>query len=83
MRITVDLPDELLTQARRRAADEGRSLTALLVDGLHLRLARRVPSVSVRGQLPVSRNRGGMQPWIDPGSNASPLDAADDDSAAA
>ncbi len=83
MRTTVDLPDELLTQARSRAADEGTTLTALLADGLRLRLARRVPSASDRRPLPVSRNSGGMQPWIDPGSNASLLDAADDDSAAA
>jgi len=83
MRTTVDLPDELLTQARSRAADEGTTLTALLADGLRLRLARRVPPASARRPLPTSRNRGGMQPWIDPGSNASLLDAADDDSAAA
>jgi len=83
MRTTVDLPDELLTQARSRAADEGTTLTALLADGLRLRLARRVPSASDRRPLPVSRNSGGTQPWIDPGSNASLLDAADDDSAAA
>jgi len=83
MRTTVDLPDELLTQARSRAADEGTTLTALLADGLRLRLARRVPSASARRALPTSPNRGGMQPWIDPGSNASLLDAADDGSAAA
>ena len=83
MRTTVDLPDELLTQARSRAADEGTTLTALLADGLRLRLARRVPAASDRRPLPTSRNRGGMQPWIDHGSNASLLDAADDDSAPA
>jgi hypothetical protein len=82
MRTTVDLPDALLTQARRRAAEEGTTLTALLADGLRLRLARRAPPASARRPLPVSRNRGGMQPWIDPGSNASLRDAADDDSAA-
>jgi hypothetical protein len=69
--------------AAARAVDEGTTLTALLADGLRLRLARRVPPASARRPLPTSRNRGGMQPWIDPGSNASLLDAADDDSAAA
>jgi len=83
MRTTVDLPDELLAQARRRAADDGTTLTALLADGLRLRLARQAPPLSARRPLPVSRNRGGVQSWIDPGSNASLLDAADDDSAAA
>ena len=38
MRTTVDLPDELLIGARRRAAEEGTTLTALLADGLRLRL---------------------------------------------
>lgn len=82
MRTTVDLPDELLTQARSRAVDEGTTLTALLADGLRLRLARRVPPASERRPLPVSRNSGGMQPWVDPASNASLLDAADDHVAA-
>jgi hypothetical protein len=82
MRTTVDLPDDLLTQARRRAADEGTTLTALLSDGLRLRLARQAPPLAARRPLPVSRNHGGMQPWIDPGSNASLLDGADDSAAA-
>ena len=83
MRTTVDLPDELLRQARARAAEEGTTLTALLADGLLLRLAgvsgerRRAP------RLPVSRVGGGLHPWIDPASNASLLDAADDGDAAA
>jgi hypothetical protein len=34
MRARVDLPDELLTLARTRAAEEGRTPTALLADGL-------------------------------------------------
>jgi hypothetical protein len=83
MRTTVDLPDELLTQARSRAADEGTTLTALLADGLRLRLARQATPLSALRPLPVSRNRGGMQSWIEPGSSASLLDAADDDGAAA
>lgn len=83
MRTTIDLPDELLTQARSRAADEGTTLTALLADGLRLRLERQATLIGTTRPLPLSRNDGGMQPWIDPGSNASLLDAADDDSAAA
>jgi hypothetical protein len=83
MRTTVDLPDELLRQARSRAAEEGTTLTALLADGLRLRLEREAAASSSLRALPVSRNGGGMQPWIDAGSNASLLDAADDDGAAA
>jgi hypothetical protein len=82
MRTTVDLPDELLRQARRRAAEEGTTLTALLADGLRLRLGGATSSPRRRRKLPVSKVGGGLQPWIDPGSNASLLDAADGDGAA-
>lgn len=83
MRTTVDLPDELLREARRRAADEGTTLTALLADGLRLRLAGNSTARRRRRRLPVSEVGGGLQPWIDPASNASLLDAADDGDAAA
>ena len=83
MRTTVDLPDELLRQARRRAADEGTTLTALLADGLRLRLGGAAGGRRRPRRLPVSRVGGGLRPWIDPASNASLLDAADDGSAAA
>ncbi len=83
MRTTVDLPDALLEDARRRAADEGTTLTALLADGLRMRLERRPAAAAQRRPLPRSPNGGGMHPWIDPASNGSLLDAADDDGAAA
>ncbi len=82
MRTTIDLPDDLLSDARVQAAREGTTLTALLADGLRLRLARRSASDAPR-PLPQSRVGGGLQPWVDPASNASLLDAADDDSAVA
>jgi hypothetical protein len=83
MRTTIDLPDELLRQARSRAAEEGTTLTALLADGLRLRLAGATTAPARPRRLPVSKIGGGVQPWIDPASNASLLDAADDDNAAA
>jgi hypothetical protein len=83
MRTTVDLPDELLREARLRAAEEGTTLTALLADGLRLRLAGTSAGRRRRRRLPVSDVGGGLQPWIDPASNASLLDAADDGDAAA
>jgi hypothetical protein len=81
MRTTIDLPDELLRQARRRAAEEGTTLTALLTEGLRLRLDEGSSARRRRRKLPVSNVGGGLQPWIDPSSNASILDAADDDAA--
>ncbi len=83
MRTTVDLPEELLREARRRAAEEDTTLTALLADGLRLRLGPRTTGARRARRLPLSKVGGGMHPWIDPASNASLLDAADDDGAAA
>ena len=81
MRTTVDLPDELLRQARKRAAEEGTTLTALLTEGLRLRLSNAPTGRRRQRRLPTSTVGGGLQPWIDPSSNASLLDAADDDAA--
>jgi hypothetical protein len=78
MRTTVDLPDELLRQARTRAAEEGTTLTALLTEGLRLRLGGPAAGRGRRRKLPVSTVGGGLHAWIDPSSNASLLDAADD-----
>jgi hypothetical protein len=39
---TVEIPPELLLRAKRRALDEGTNLRALIVEGLELRLARKV-----------------------------------------
>lgn len=83
MRTTVDLPDELLREARQRAAQEGTTLTALLADGLRLRLGRTHADRPRRRRLPASKGGGGLQPGIDPASNASLFDAADGDGAAA
>jgi len=78
MRTTVDLPDELLRQARTRAAEEGTTLTALLTEGLRLRLGGPAAGRARARKLPVSTVGGGLHAWIDPASNASLLDAADD-----
>jgi len=60
-RTTVRLPSDLLDRARRRAADEGRTLTALIEDGLRLVVSskpRRVPKS--RQRIPVSKATGGI-----------------------
>jgi len=81
MRTTVDLPEGLLRAARERAAQEGTTLTALLADGLQLRLSATAGDGGSPRPLPISTAGGGMHPWIDPASNASLYDAADGDAA--
>ena len=83
MRTTVDLPDELLRSARQRAAQEDTTLTRLLADGLRLRLADAPKRPGRKRRLPVSKAGGGLQPGIDPASNSSLYDAADDERATA
>jgi hypothetical protein len=41
VKITVELPDELLIRAKKRAAELRRPLRTLVADGLHTQLATR------------------------------------------
>jgi hypothetical protein len=77
---TLDLNDQLLTEAKALAARRRMSLTRLIEEGLQLRLraesdAARRPRV----RLPVFKGRGGLIAGVDPLSNRSLLEAADDD----
>ncbi len=65
-RTTVRLPEDLLKRAKRKAAAEGRTLTALIEDGLHRVVAddRQKPKAR-RSSLPVSKATGGLMPGID------------------
>jgi len=65
-RTTVRLPTDLLLQAKRKAASEGRTLTALIEDGLRLRVAgRQKPSKGKRVLPRISKATGGPLPGID------------------
>ena len=79
MKITLDLDDELLERAKALAAREGRSLTALIEDGLRLRLRRQGTEKVVGPDIAVYEGRSGLVPGVDPLSNRSLADAADDD----
>jgi hypothetical protein len=65
-RTTVRLPDELVRRAKRKAAAEGRSLTALIEDGLRRVLNDRASSGKADRSLPpVSSATGGLMLGID------------------
>jgi hypothetical protein len=65
-RTTVRLPPDLLRRAKRKAAAEGRTLTALIADGLRLITAERRGASAPKRVMPrVSKARGGTQPGID------------------
>ena len=65
MRTTIRIKEDLLIRAKKRAAQEGRTLTSLIEEGLTLILS---PSKGERGkriQLPTSKASGGVLPGVD------------------
>jgi Arc/MetJ-type ribon-helix-helix transcriptional regulator len=64
-RTTVRLPEDLVRRAKRKALAEGRSLTALIEDGLRRVLDDRAPRVRAkRVPAPVSSATGGLMPGV-------------------
>lgn len=64
-RTTVRLPEDLVRRAKRKALAEGRSLTALIEDGLRRVLDDRTARVRVKRILPpVSSATGGLMPGV-------------------
>ena len=64
-RTTVRLPEELVAKAKRKALAEGRTLTALIEDGLRRVLAEPAASRPKRRKpLPVSSASGGLAPGL-------------------
>ena len=65
MRTTVRIKDDLLQRAKKRAAEEGRTLTSLIEDGLVLVLTKSKTARRKRVDLPVSLASGGVLPGVD------------------
>jgi hypothetical protein len=62
-RTTVRLPDELLLQAKRKAADEGRTLTSFIEEGLrHVLADKRDAAQPGSVAIPVSTAKGWLKP---------------------
>lgn len=82
MKTTLDINDALLSQAKALAARRHSTLTRLIEEGLQLRLQAGEPGHASRQPrktpLPVYRGKGGLVAGIDPTSNKSMLDAAED-----
>lgn len=75
MRTTVRLDDALLRQAKKLAAESGRSLTALIEDALREVMSRRRTGVPRAGDfhLPTFKGRG-LRPGVDLDNSADLLD---------
>lgn len=65
-RTTVRLPRELLLRAKQKAASQGRTLTALIEDGLRLVVAEQSGAAIVQRRMPpISNATGGLMPGVD------------------
>ncbi|TAK75505.1 MAG: DUF2191 domain-containing protein [Aquabacterium sp.] len=80
MKTTLNLNDQLLADAKARAAQERTSLTRLIEEGLQLRLRAKADSARRRrARLPVFKGRGGLVAGVNPLSNKDLLEALGDD----
>jgi len=68
MKTTVELPDELLVAAKKRAAEERTTLRALIARGLHHVLDERPHEKS--GRIEWVTSPGGLPPGLDLSSRA-------------
>jgi plasmid stability protein len=59
MRTTLNLPDALAEEVRKRAAAEGRTFTSLVVEGLRAVLAKSAASAEPAPRLPSYGRPGG------------------------
>ncbi len=77
-RTTVRLPEDLILRAKRKAVAEGRTLTALIEEGLRLVVAAKPePRSPARNTPPVSTATGGLRPgftWENLASQVQELD---------
>ncbi len=74
MRTTVRLDEHLLAQAKRHAAESGRTLTAVLEEALRESLARRNARTKSKPVRLKTVNGGGIRARVDLDDSASLLD---------
>ena len=78
MRTTVRLREEILRRAKKRAAEEGRTLTSLIEEGLLAVLSRPAGNGRTgRIKLPISKASGGVRPGVDINSSGALEDLMD------
>lgn len=74
MRTTIRLDRQLLAQAKQRAADTGRTLTAVISDALRESLGRRSPRTPRKPIKLRTVKGGGLQPGVDLDDSSALLD---------
>jgi hypothetical protein len=76
VRTTIDVPDDLLAEAKARAAREGRTLSAVVGDALRGAFARADESRRAPVRLTTFRGEG-VRPGVDLDDGAALLDLLD------
>ena len=74
MRTTIRLPEILLRKARKKASEQGRTLTSLIEEGLKTVLAEAQPVRRTPVRLPISKATGGLLPGVDLNRSSDLLD---------
>lgn len=74
MRTTVYIPDDLLAEAKKVAAESQRTLTAIIEDALRETLARRTRKNNSDPIRLTTFGRGGTMPGVDLDDTAALLD---------
>lgn len=69
----MDLPEDVLSEAKGRAAREGRSLSEVVSDAVRSTFARTATADREQVELPTF-NGGGLQPGVDLDDSAALLD---------
>lgn len=80
MRTTIYLPDELLAEIKKLAADTHTTVTALIEDALRERLARRKKKPQLRVARLVTFGKKGILPGVDLDDTAALWDLMERDS---
>ena len=79
MRTTIRLEDDLLKEAKVRAAELGITLTKLIDESLRERLSARPQMNKPRPFRPGSYGRGGLRPGVNLDDNRAVRDLMDED----
>ena len=74
VRTTIDLPDDLLAELKKRAASSRRTLKAVIEDGLRQAVARRATARKAGPVRLTTYGEGGLQPGVDLDDGAALLD---------
>jgi hypothetical protein len=64
-RTNISLPTELVRLAERKAAEQGRTLTELVEEGVRQVVGEKKPVQKPRGKVPVSSATGGFNPGFE------------------